>query len=434
MVAKVKHIAMITLGCSKNTVDSEVLAARFAKNGFTVSFEYHAKADVVIVNTCGFIGDAKQESIETILSYLELKKAGALQKVIVMGCLIQRYAREMKAEMPEVDGFFGVTDFDAMMKSLAVPSQPYAVEQRQLSTPSHYAYLKISEGCDRRCAFCAIPLIRGRNTSRSIESLEKEALGLAAKGVKELNIIAQDTTSYGLDLYGKRMLAPLLERLAGLNAFEWIRLHYTFPAGFPTDVMEVMATHPNICNYIDIPLQHISDRILRSMKRGMYESGTRKLLDTLRQHIPGVAIRTAFIVGYPGETRKEFNELIRFVREQQFDRAGVFTYSTEEGTAAHTLKDTVSEKTKHARAAELMEVQQEISATINQSRIGKIMKVLIDRQEGNYYVGRTEYDSPEVDNEVLISASAKKLKLGNFYNVKITGAEAFDLIGECLAK
>jgi ribosomal protein S12 methylthiotransferase len=421
---------MITLGCSKNTVDSEVLAARFAKHGFTVSFEYTENAEVVIVNTCGFIGDAKQESIETILSYIELKRSGALQKVMVMGCLIQRYATEMAAEMPEVDGFFGVTDFDAMLKSLSLPVRNYEVEQRLLSTPSHYAYLKISEGCDRRCAFCAIPIIRGHNASRTIESLLDEARSLGAHGVKELNIIAQDTTSYGLDLYGKRMLAPLLEQLDQLNMFEWIRLHYTFPAGFPTEVMDVMAAHPNICNYIDIPLQHISERILRSMKRGLYGSGTRKLLDTLRQRIPGVAIRTAFIVGYPGETRKEFNELMRFVSEQRFDRAGVFTYSAEEGTAAYGLKDTVTEKTKHARAAELMEVQQEISATINQSRIGTTMKVLIDRLEGEYYVGRTEYDSPEVDNEVLIAGSAKKLKVGNFYQVKITGAEAFDLLGK----
>lgn len=428
-MGKIKNIGIVTLGCSKNTVDSEVLAAQFAQSGFNISFGNTEKSDVVIVNTCGFIGDAKQESIETILHYLDQKKSGKLQKVLVMGCLIQRYADELKAELPEVDGFFGVTDFRPMLKSLAAPHNRFSPENRILSTPSHYAYLKISEGCDRRCAFCAIPLIRGGNASRSMKSLEKEALNLAAKGVKELNVIAQDTTSYGIDLYGKRMLAPLLERLAQTNAFEWIRLHYTFPAGFPEDVMDVIAANPVMCKYIDIPLQHISERILRSMKRGMYESGTRKLLEIIRKRIPGVSIRTAFIVGYPGETRKEFNELLSFIKDQQFERAGVFTYSPEEGTAAYKLSDSVSEKTKQARAAELMDVQQGISAAHNQKRIGSTMKVLIDRIEDEHYIGRTEFDSPEVDNEVLIPVKDKKMRIGNFYDIRITGSEEFDLLG-----
>lgn len=428
-MGRIKNIGFVTLGCSKNTVDSEVLAAQFAGSGFHVSFGNPEQADVVIVNTCGFIGDAKQESIDTVLQYLELKKAGRIQKVLVMGCLIQRYAQELKAELPEVDGFYGVTEFGPMLRSLAAPHEKFSVENRILSTPSHYAYLKISEGCDRRCAFCAIPLIRGNNASRTMDSLEKEALLLADKGVKELNVIAQDTTSYGLDLYGNRMLAPLLERLLKLDAFEWVRLHYTFPAGFPEDVLQLMAKYPSLCNYIDIPLQHISDRILRSMHRGMYSAGTRKLMDHIRTQVPEVSVRTAFIVGYPEETRKEFNELLAFIREQRFERAGVFTYSPEEGTAAYKLGDTVSQKTKQSRAAELMEVQQEISASINQTRIGKTLKVLIDRVEGEYYTGRTEYDSPEVDNEVLIPVKDNKLKIGNFYQVRITGAEEFDLFG-----
>lgn len=428
-MGKIKNIGIVTLGCSKNTVDSEVLAAQFAQSGFNISFGNTEKSDVVIVNTCGFIGDAKQESIETILHYLDQKKSGKLQKVLVMGCLIQRYADELKAELPEVDGFFGVTDFSPMLKSLSAPHNRFSPENRLLSTPSHYAYLKISEGCDRRCAFCAIPLIRGGNASRSMKSLEKEALNLAAKGVKELNVIAQDTTSYGVDLYGKRMLAPLLEKLAKTNAFEWIRLHYTFPAGFPEDVMDVIAANPAMCKYIDIPLQHISERILRSMKRGMYETGTRKLLEKIRNRIPGVSIRTAFIVGYPGETRKEFNELLSFIKDQQFERAGVFTYSPEEGTAAYKLIDSVSEKTKQARAAELMDIQQGISAAHNQKRIGSTMKVLIDRIEDEHYIGRTEFDSPEVDNEVLIPVKDKKLRIGNFYDIRITGSEEFDLLG-----
>jgi ribosomal protein S12 methylthiotransferase len=421
-------IAIITMGCSKNTVDSEVLAGQFAKSGLDVQFDNAEGADTVIINTCGFIGDAKQESIETILQFIDLKKAGKLNKVYVIGCLAQRYAVDLKKEFPEADGFFGVTDFQNIITALKSGIKPYSDQLRLLSTPSHYAYLKISEGCDRKCSFCAIPAIRGENISRTEESLVAEAEYLSKLGVKELNVIAQDTTRYGMDLYGKKMLASLLEKLANPSKFEWIRLHYTFPTGFPADVLKVIADYPQICNYIDIPLQHINDRILKTMKRGTTALKTIKLMDQIRKAIPGVAIRTAFIVGYPGETRAEFNELVKFVREQKFDRAGVFTFSMEEGTSAYHLKDSVSEKTKQMRAGELMEIQQEISYTINQSKVGKTMKVIIDRTEGDYYIGRTEFDSPEVDNEVLILRKDKKLQIGNFYNLKITGAEAFDLL------
>jgi ribosomal protein S12 methylthiotransferase len=425
---KIKDISIITLGCSKNTVDSEVLAGRLYKSGIRVHFEFPGKSDVVIVNTCGFIGDAKQESIDTILAFLELKEQGLVRRLFVMGCLIQRYARELQAELPGVDGFFGVSDLEKIIQSLSsdIPGTP--VEYRFLSTPSHYAWLKISEGCDRKCSFCAIPSIRGKNTSRSMESLLEEAALLSQQGVKEINIIAQDTTAYGLDLYGKRSLASLLDRIASARLFEWIRLHYTFPAGFPAEVLEVMAAYPEICKYVDIPLQHISERILRSMKRGMYKSGTEKLLDTIRTKVPGVSIRTAFIVGYPGETRAEFNELLRFIRQQRFERAGVFTYSHEEGTAAGKLTDNISEKTRQSRAAELMMVQQEISEEINLTKIGSSIKAIIDRKEGDHWIGRSEHDSPEIDNEVIIT-SPRKLKPGDICTVKITDAAEFDLTG-----
>jgi ribosomal protein S12 methylthiotransferase len=423
-------IAIITMGCSKNTVDSEVLAGQFTENNLNVQFDNAVGADAVIVNTCGFIGDAMQESVETILQYLDLKKAGKLKKVFVMGCLAQRYAEDLKKEFPEADGFFGVTEFQNILDAIKSGNKPYSDSLRYLSTPSHYAYLKISEGCDRKCSFCAIPAIRGKNISRTEESLLAEAEYLSKLGVKELNVIAQDTTQYGMDLYGKKMLASLLEKLANTDKFEWIRLHYTFPAGFPKEVLNVIADYPQICRYIDIPLQHINDRILKSMKRGTTALKTNKLLDQIRKTIPDVAIRTAFIVGYPGETRAEFNELVKFIKEQKFDRAGVFTFSPEEGTSAYQLKDSVSEKTKQMRAGELMEIQQEISYTINQSRVGKTMKVIVDNTEGDYYIGRTEFDSPEVDNEVLILRKGRKLQTGNFYNLKITGAEAFDLMAE----
>lgn len=425
-----KSISIITLGCSKNIVDSEVLAGRLVKNGFHVRWDETKPAEIVIINTCGFIGDAKQESIETILGYLQLKDTGKIKKVFVMGCLVHRYMEEMQKELPRVDGYFGVTDFKNVIKALGGDERDMELTERVISTPKHYAYLKISEGCDRSCSFCAIPMIRGKNISRSMDSLLDEAAHLAAKGVKELNIIAQDTTSYGFDLYGKRMLAQLLDKLASLNKFEWIRLHYTFPAGFPKDVLDVMSSHASICKYLDIPLQHISDRILTSMKRGISASSTRKLLEYIREKVPDVAIRTAFIAGYPGETRKEFMELLGFIKEQRFDRVGVFTYSHEEGTAAYLKNENIAISTKKARAEELMAVQQEISLEKNLTFVGSMMKVLIDRKEGEYYVGRTEYDSPEVDNEVLIPLTTGNIKIGNFYLIKITDAGEFDLFGE----
>jgi ribosomal protein S12 methylthiotransferase len=425
-----KHISIVTLGCSKNTVDSEVLAGCLVQNGYHMGWDEAKPSETVIINTCGFIGDAKQESVDTIISYLRMKEEGRIRKVFVMGCLAHRYKEELIAELPGVDGFFGVTDYKNILATLSDEERNIELTERLLSTPRHYAYLKISEGCDRLCSFCAIPLIRGKHESRTIDSLEEEALYLAGKGVKELNIIAQDTTSYGLDLYGRRMLAPLLERLVSLEKFVWIRLHYTFPAGFPKDVLEVMAKNPSICNYIDIPLQHISDRILSSMKRGITGEGTRKLLDRIREKVPGVAIRTAFIVGYPGETRKEFLELLAFIKEQRFERLGVFTYSHEEGTKAFGLVDNIRAQTKTGRAEEIMAVQQEISLGLNQKFMGAKLKVLIDRKEGDYYVGRTEYDSPEVDNEVLIPLASANLRVGNFYPVLINDAGEFDLFGE----
>jgi ribosomal protein S12 methylthiotransferase len=429
-LSKRKHISIITLGCSKNTVDSEVLAGQLSYYGYKVRWDDARPAETVIINTCGFIGDARQESVDTIMGYLQLKDEGKISKVFVMGCLAHRYKNELLAELPGVDGFFGVTDFKSIIEKLNGDERDIHLTERLLSTPKHYAYLKISEGCDRSCSFCAIPMIRGKNISRSLGSLEEEAILLAEKGVKELNIIAQDTTSYGIDLYGKRMLTPLLEKLVSPGKFEWIRLHYTFPAGFPDDVLEIMSAHPSICNYVDIPLQHISDRILFSMKRGITAAGTHRLLDRMRKKVPGVAIRTAFIVGYPGETRKEFIELLSFIKERRFERLGVFKYSHEEGTSAFRNINNVSNKAKIARAEELMAVQQEISLGHNRKLVGSVLKVLIDRKEGEYYVGRTEFDSPEVDNEVLIPVSSANLLIGSFYSVKITGAEEFDLFGE----
>lgn len=420
---------IITLGCSKNTVDSEVLAAAVAKGDVRVYFETKRKTDAVLINTCGFIGDAKRESVETVLHWLQMKEQGQVSFVFVMGCLVERYARELREEMPAVDGFFGLNDYNKVFRAMKLSPSSVRDHNRLLSTPDHYAYLKISEGCDRRCSFCAIPMIRGKHRSRTMKSLMDEAKMLAERGVRELNLIAQDTTMYGLDLYGKRELPRLLDNLAQSGLFEWIRLHYAYPAGFPAGILKLMRDHPSVCRYIDIPLQHISDPLLKSMKRGLNAVKTRLLLERIRKEVPGVAIRTAFIVGYPGETRAHFNELLRFVEEQRFERAGVFTYSPEEGTSAFRLGETVSERTKSSRAAELMSLQQEISESLNQQKVGQIMKVIIDRKEGEFMIGRTEFDSPEVDNEVLVS-SDKQPKVGQFCQVAITGAEEFDLVGK----
>jgi ribosomal protein S12 methylthiotransferase len=426
---KPRHIRVVTLGCSKNTVDSEVLMAQLRSNNLNVLHDYEpGKADTVVINTCGFIGDAKEESIDTILNYIRQKEEGKLKRVFVMGCLSERYKPSLKKEIPEVDEYFGVNDLSGVIRALGAEYRDSLLGERILTTPSHYAYLKIAEGCDRRCSFCAIPGIRGKHISKPIELVIKEAELLADKGVKELLLISQDLTFYGADLYGKPALTELVRKLSDLERFDWIRLHYTFPSGFPADLIDLMGERENICNYIDIPLQHISDRILKSMRRGVNGIETRKLIADMRNRIPHAAIRTAFIVGYPGETEQEFEELKQFIQEVKFERMGVFTYSHEEDTHAFNLKDDIPGEVKNARAAELMALQQEISANLNFVKIDQKLKVLIDRKEGNYYIGRTEFDSPEVDNEVLIEDQAQ-LQIGSFYTVLITAAEDFDLHG-----
>lgn len=431
---KPHRIRVVTLGCSKNTVDSEVLMGHLRSSNMQVlTDESPGKADTVVINTCGFIGDAKEESIDTILHYIRLKQEGKLKGVFVMGCLSERYKPSLISEIPEVDEYFGVNDLAGVIQALGAEYRESLIGERYLTTPSHYAYLKIAEGCDRRCSFCAIPGIRGKHVSKPIEQIVKEAEMLADRGVKELLLISQDLTYYGLDIYGKSALTQLVRELSDLKRFDWIRLHYTFPSDFPADLIDLMRERDNICNYIDIPLQHISDSVLKSMRRGINGADTRALIAGMRERLPQAAIRTAFIVGYPGETDADFNELKQFVTEAQFDRMGVFTYSHEEDTQAFGLDDDIPEKVKQARAAELMELQQKISAKLNASKIGSTLKVLIDRKEGNYYIGRTEFDSPEVDNEVLIQDS-EILQIGTFYNILITSADDFDLYGEVVRK
>jgi len=427
---KNKTINVISLGCSKNLVDSELLMGQLKANGQNVVFEKNLdEADTVIINTCGFINDAKQESIDTILQAISAKEKGLIKNVFVMGCLSQRYKNELSDEIQGIDGIFGVNEFPAILNHLEIKHIKELTGERLLTTPSHFAYLKIAEGCDRHCAFCAIPLIRGRNISRTIEDIVSEARLLADKGVKELILIAQDLTYYGIDIYHKRRLADLLRELITIEKIEWIRLQYTYPAGFPEDVLEIMNQSSKICKYIDIPLQHISDSILKSMLRNHSQEETRNLITSIRQKLPSVAIRTTLIVGFPGETHKNFEELKQFVMDSRFDRLGVFTYSPEEGTPAYLLKDDVSERIKRERMEEIMQIQQDISLEINRNKIGKIFKVIFDRIEGDYFVGRTEFDSPEVDNEVLVPMNEKDLSLGNFANVKITSADNFDLYG-----
>lgn len=425
-----QKINIITMGCSKNLVDSEQLMRQLNDKYIVLHDSEKDDADIVVINTCGFIADAKEESIDSILAYSEAKKKGKLKKVYVMGCLSQRYKEELKKEMPEVDAFFGVNDISELLKTLEVDFKKELLGERLLTTPKHYAYLKIAEGCNRRCSFCAIPLIRGNNISKPIEDLISEAEWLVSQGVKELILIAQDLTYYGMDIYKKRKLAELLEKLAHVNGLEWIRLHYAYPAAFPMDVLKVMAKYDNICKYLDIPLQHINTDILASMKRNIDATKTKELVAKMRKLIPSISIRTTLIVGYPGETFAQFEELKRFVAESRFERLGVFTYSPEENTAAYKLKDNVSAKTKEKRLSEIMELQQLISAEINNAKIGKVFKTIIDRKEGDYWIGRTEFDSPEVDNEVLIAVSHKKVIPGNFYNVMITSSEDYDLYGE----
>ena len=419
---------MVTLGCSKNVYDSEVLMGQLKAGGKEVVHE--KEGNIVVINTCGFINNAKEESINTILDYVQQKEAGLVDKVFVMGCLSERYKPDLEKEIPDVDQYFGTSELPALLKVLGADYKHELIGERLTTTPKNYAYLKISEGCDRPCSFCAIPLMRGSHISTPIEDLVTEAEKLAAKGVKELILIAQDITYYGLDLYKKRALADLLRALVKVEGIEWIRIHYAFPTGFPMDVLEVMKTEPKICNYLDIPLQHISDKILTSMKRGTTQEKTTKLLKKFREAVPEMAIRTTLIVGYPGETEEDFQALKEFVKAMRFDRLGCFTYSHEENTTAYELADDVPEDVKLQRANEIMELQSQISWELNQAKVGKVFRCLIDRKEGNYFVGRTEYDSPDVDNEVLIDAKKHYVKIGDFTDVKITEAADYDLYGE----
>lgn len=425
---KKNTINVVTLGCSKNVYDSEVLMGQLKAGGKNVVHEQ--EGNIVVINTCGFINNAKEESINTILEYVQQKEAGLIDKVFVMGCLSERYKPDLEKEIPDVDQYFGTSELPALLKVLGADYKHELIGERLTTTPKNYAYLKISEGCDRPCSFCAIPLMRGAHISTPIEALVTEAEKLAAKGVKELILIAQDITYYGLDLYKKRALADLLRALVKVEGIEWIRIHYAFPTGFPMDVIEVMKEEPKICNYLDIPLQHISDPILASMKRGTTQEKTTKLLKKFREAMPEMAIRTTLIVGYPGETQADFEALKSFVKEMRFDRLGCFTYSHEENTTAYELEDNVPEEVKLARANEIMEIQSQISWELNQQKVGKTFRCLIDRKEGNYFVGRTEYDSPDVDNEVLIDAKKHYVKIGDFVEVKIIDATDYDLYGE----
>lgn len=426
------RIGLVSLGCAKNLVDAELLMKQLEANNYELVLDpVNAEGiDTAIINTCGFINDAKTESIDTILQFVRAKQQHLINHVYVMGCLSERYAAKLQQEIPEVDAFFGVNDLKKIIRHIGGTYKTQLVGERKLTTPPHYAYLKIAEGCDRTCSFCAIPMIRGKHVSRPVEEIVSEATRLVAAGVKEINLISQDTTYYGLDRYRKRRLPELLDALAAIRGLEWIRLHYTYPDGFPPELLEVVNAHTNICNYIDIPLQHISDRILKSMHRGMDGKSTRALVEKIRKTIPGVAIRTTLIAGYPGETGKEFMELRNFIEEYRFDRLGVFTYSHEEDTGAFSLRDSVSEKRKTERVGELMALQEGISLSLNTVKVGQSLKVIVDREEDDFYIARSEYDSPEVDNEVLIHKSHKLLIPGSFYQVDIVRAESFDLYAE----
>jgi|TARA_B110000263_G_C15287498_1_gene501598 ribosomal protein S12 methylthiotransferase len=420
-------INVVTLGCSKNIYDSEVLMGQLKANNKEVVHE--EEGNIVVINTCGFIDNAKQESIDTILEYSQKKEKGQIDKLFVTGCLSERYKPDLEKEIPNVDQFFGTTDLPKLLKALKADYKHELVGERLTTTPKNYAYLKISEGCDRPCSFCAIPLMRGKHKSKSIEDIVVEATKLAIKGVKEIILIAQDLTYYGLDLYKKRELGLLLKSLVKVEGIEWIRLHYAFPAGFPLDVLKVIKEEPKICNYIDIPLQHISDEILKSMRRGSSKLKINELINKMRFEVPGIAIRTTLIVGYPGETDESFDELKKWVSEVKFERLGCFTYSHEENTHAYNLVDNVPKEIKDARLAEIMDIQSNISFDLNQEKIGKTFKCSIDRKEGTYFIGRSEFDSPDVDNEVLIDASEHYLKIGEFAEIKIISATEFDLYG-----
>lgn len=429
---KKNKVNVVTLGCSKNIVDSEVLMGQLKANNFNVE---HESADddhnIVIINTCGFVENAKQESIDTILRYVDAKKKGGIEKLYVTGCLSERYKSDLEKEIPDVDAYFGTRELPKILKTLKADYKHELVGERLLTTPLHYAYFKISEGCDRPCSFCAIPLMRGGHVSVAKEELVQRAKNLAAKGTKELLLIAQDLTYYGLDIYKKRELADLVDRLSDVEGIDWIRLHYAFPSGFPMEVLDVMNKKANVCNYLDMPLQHITDNMLKSMKRGTTKQKTIDLVNQIRDKVPGIAIRTTLIAGYPGETQKDHEEMLRWVEDTKFDRLGIFTYSHEENTGAFTLKDDVSEKVKKQRADAVMAVQQEISYNLNQKKIGKTFNVLFDRKENDFFVGRTEFDSPDVDNEVLVKATKDTyVRIGDFAKVKINDASDFDLYGD----
>ena len=429
---KKNQIDIVTMGCSKNLVDSETLMKLFEANGYhCVHDPKRPQGEIAVINTCGFIEDAKQESIDTILEFIQAKEEGRLRKLYVMGCLSQRYQKELEAEMPEVDKFYGKFNYKELLKELGKADVPACSGTRHLTTPHHYAYIKISEGCNRRCAYCAIPIITGKHVSRPMNEILDEVRQLVADGVKEFQIIAQELTYYGVDLDGKHHITELISRMADIPGVKWIRLHYAYPNQFPLDLLDVMREKPNVCKYLDIALQHISDNMLNRMHRHVSKQETIDLLKTIRERVPGIHIRTTLMVGFPGETQEDFHELLEFVRTQRFERMGAFAYSEEEGTySANNYEDDVPAEVKQRRLDELMILQQEISAEVEAEKVGKILKVIIDRKEGDYYIGRTEFCSPEVDPEVLIKAGEKRLRVGCFYNVKITQSEEFDLYGE----
>ncbi|MCU7542749.1 30S ribosomal protein S12 methylthiotransferase RimO [Riemerella anatipestifer] len=424
-----KKINVVTLGCSKNLYDSEVLMGQLKANGKEVVHEQE-RGDIVVINTCGFIDNAKEESINTILDYVEAKNRGEVEQVFVTGCLSERYKPDLLKEIPDVDQYFGTRDLPILLKHLGADYKHELVGERLTTTPKHYAYLKISEGCDRPCSFCAIPLMRGGHVSTPIEKLVEEAKKLAKKGTKELILIAQDLTYYGLDIYKKRALGDLLKELVKVDGIEWIRLHYAFPTGFPEEVLDIIREESKVCNYIDIPLQHINTDLLKSMKRGTTHEKTNTLLNKFREKVPNMAVRTTLIVGYPGETEERFQELKNWVKEQRFDRLGCFTYSHEENTTAYQLEDNVPQEVKESRVEEIMALQSQISWEKNQEKVGQVFRCIFDRKEGNYFVGRTEFDSPDVDNTVLVSAENTYISIGEFANVRITSAEEYDLYGE----
>ncbi|MEO6630402.1 MAG: 30S ribosomal protein S12 methylthiotransferase RimO [Mucilaginibacter sp.] len=425
------RVNVVTLGCSKNIYDSEILMGQLKGNQFDVVHESEKvnSDDIIVINTCGFIDNAKQESIDTILEYSELKEQGKVGKVIVTGCLSERYKPELEAEITNVDSWFGTNDLQNLLSSVGANYKHELIGERLLTTPKHFAYFKIAEGCNRPCSFCAIPLMRGKHLSQPIDQLVKDAQALAKNGTKELILIAQDLTYYGLDLYGKRNLDELLRRLSDVNGIEWIRLQYAYPSGFPMEILDVMNERDNICKYMDMPLQHISDNMLKSMRRGITKQKTIDVVNEIRDKVPGIAMRTTLITGYPGETEQDFEEMQQWVEETKFDRLGCFTYSHEEKTHAYALVDDVPDEVKQKRADAIMEIQQGISFDKNQEKIGNTYKVLVDKKDGGYFVGRTEYDSPEVDNEVLINAAVDYATIGSFVNVQVDSAEDFDLYG-----